>query len=61
MLTRRAGGAQGSRVTCDPQGVTCGFPGIPVRSAVVVLVDTRSGKPQPLPESVKTAVAALDA
>ena len=28
--------------------------------AVVVLVDTRSGKPQPLPESVKTAVAALD-
>jgi len=28
--------------------------------AVVVLVDTRSGKPQPLPESVKSAVAALD-
>jgi acyl-CoA thioester hydrolase len=28
--------------------------------AVVVLVDTRIGKPQPLPDSVKTAVAALD-
>ena len=28
--------------------------------AVVVLVDTTTGTPQPLPESVKTAIAALD-